>query len=263
MRQSLIVAVVLTAMLVMTAHAGPLLIDFNSTSQDNGAHNQTGYQAYDARHEVAADFITRQYSAFNTTVSFTPTWPDTSDNRVQQMIDRSAGFDSNYVGNMVDLVTDWIGIDARAGSGGNGTTDPTTLLFTLSDLPAGEYSYRSYHHDTEYQSGEFIVDLFDANGSSAIGAFEMTASTPGGNNDNLENPGLGNDPAVLSSTVSFTFWSDGINDVQVQYQAYEIPGNVQQSFLGVNAIEVKAIPEPATLALLALGSIGLLRCRHR
>ena len=35
-----------------------LLIDFNSTTQDGGPHNEAGYQAYDAGHEVAADFVT-------------------------------------------------------------------------------------------------------------------------------------------------------------------------------------------------------------
>ena len=45
---------------------------------------------------MAADFVTKTYSAFGTTVSVTPAWPNTTDNRVQQMIDRGAGNDNNW-----------------------------------------------------------------------------------------------------------------------------------------------------------------------
>ncbi|MBN1853134.1 MAG: PEP-CTERM sorting domain-containing protein [Pirellulales bacterium] len=222
------------------APAESLLIDFNSTTQDSGPHPQAGYQSYNAGHEVAADFVPVAYSAFGTTVTLTPTWPDTTANTVQQMIDRGAGNDANYIGTMLDLVTDWIGIDARAASGGNGTSVPTTMDLTLSGLPAGDYYYRAYHHDTENQNPDFSITLIDANGTTAIGTFEATASTPHANNPNPVNPGFGFGPQFLPSTVVFPFRSNG-GDVVFRYQGTE-GANVHESFVLVNGIEIHNEP---------------------
>ena len=41
--------------------------------------------------------------------------PNTTDNRVQQMIDRGAGNDAQWLGSNLDLLTDFIGIDTRTG----------------------------------------------------------------------------------------------------------------------------------------------------
>ena len=69
-------ALALPAMIVAccacSAGAEALLIDFNSTTQDNGPHPQVGYESYDAGHEVAGDFVPVGYSAFGTTVTLTP-----------------------------------------------------------------------------------------------------------------------------------------------------------------------------------------------
>ena len=55
------------ALATATLSSQDLLVDFNSTNQDGGPHPQTGYQAYNAAHEVPADFITRSFPAFGTT----------------------------------------------------------------------------------------------------------------------------------------------------------------------------------------------------
>ena len=143
--------------------AADLLVDFNSTNQEGGPHYQSGYQPYNAGHEVAADFLAaRSYSAFDTTVSLKVTWPDTTSNRVQQMIDRPASNDANWTGQKIDLLTDFIGIDTRTSEGGRGNYDgsnglPTRMVFRLTGLPTGPYSYRSYHHDTENVHTSFGV----------------------------------------------------------------------------------------------------------
>ena len=143
-----IVAVVLFSFSV----SGQLLVDFSQT----GVAPEPGYQSYEASHEVIASFTTMTYAAFGATVDVTPEWSNTTDNRVRQMIDRGSDFDDNWVGNKIDLITDWIGSDTRTGSGGNGdwdrtgATTSTYLTLTLSGLPAGAYQWTSYHHDTEY-----------------------------------------------------------------------------------------------------------------
>ena len=150
-----------------------LLVDFGSTTQDGGPNLQTGYQAYNAGHEVAADFITRSYPAFGTSIDITPAWPDTIDNRVQQMIDRGAGNDANWNDANADLqlITDFLGIDTRTAQGGNGNWDgtngtPTRMTLTLGGLPAGSYAWTSFHHDTEHLHGNFQVELSTDGGTS-------------------------------------------------------------------------------------------------
>jgi hypothetical protein len=269
-RIGVLIAVPAMVLVCMTAPAGaePLKIDFNSTSQDNnGPHLQEGYQAYDAAHEVADDFVTREYAAFGTTVSLTPTWPDTTDNRVQQMIDRTTSgppvesWDANYEGTLLDLVTDWIGIDARPGNGGNGADQPTSLDLTLAGLPAGAYRYLAYHHDTENQNGDFTISVTDADGTRTIGTFEMTASSEGANTPNPVNPGPGISPMELPSTIHFPIVSNG-EPIIIEYQITE-GANVHESFLGVNGIEVTQIPEPSTLVLLLVGCVAALLCGKR
>jgi hypothetical protein len=246
------------------AGATPLLIDFNSTTQDGGPHNQAGYQAYGAGHEVASDFVTQSYPAFGTTVSVTPDWTDTTDNRVRQMVDRGASFDADYDGNKPDLITDWIGVDTRTGNGGNGDApNVTTLTLTLSGLPAGTYDMLSYHHDTGCVNGEFDVLLSDGNGVSDVGHFHMTASSYAlcNINDSPANPGPGNDPDVLSSTVRFQLVSNGAEEVSITYSVMG-QGSPHSQAWGMNGFELTLVPEPSPAALLLAGLAALARRRR-
>ena len=213
---------------------GALLVDFNSTTQDGPANNQDGFQPYDAGHEVPADFVTRSYTAFNTTVTLTPGWPNTTDNRVQQMIDRSAGNDANWANTNddVNLVTDWIGVDSRTGQGGNGNWDgtpagtPTYLTLTLGDLPRGTYQWTSFHHDTENVHGFFQIEISTDGGASFenLGQeFYMSDSTSGGNpnSDDSVNGFTGiedgaNGAGTLTSTTNLEFTAGG-DDVVLRF----------------------------------------------
>jgi len=201
-----------------------LLVDFNSTTQGGGPHNEFGYEPYNAAHENAASFGTRTYPvAFphvgSTSVSVTPTWPNTTAASVQQSIDRSAGNDANWDGDKIDLLTDWIGSDTRISQGGNGnydggtSTTPTYLNLSLGNLPASNYEWVSYHHDTENMHTEFIIELSTDGGESftTVHMGQATDSTPGGNPDSgmeVSNAPDG-DPINLSSTARFEFPTGG------------------------------------------------------
>lgn len=252
--------------------AQSLFIDFNSTNQDGGPHNEDGYQAYNAGHEVAADFVTRTYSAFGTTVSLTPAWPNTTAATVQQMIDRVPANDVQWLGTKINLLTDWLGIDTRTTQAGNGAYDgitgtPTYMTLTLADVPAGEYSWRSYHHDTENMWTQFQVELsIDGGGTfSNVANSQMTDSSTGGTPDSgaLRQPGVaGQDPATLPSTVNFSITADGSQNVVVRFiPLSSATANTHQTFFGINGFEMVAVPEPSTVALLSLGGLALLMRR--
>ena len=258
---------------ISSVQAQDLWLDFNSLSQDNGPHPNEAYQQYDAGHEVTEDFVTQEYDAFGATISFTPSWPDSTDNRTMQMIDRTSqdgldedgfplvsGHDANWLlgdpdlvkeTGSLDLVTDWIGVDTRTGNGGNGdydgdVGDPTRILFTLSGIPAGEYSWTSFHHDTENIHTEFLLDYSVDAGASfeAVGdePFKMTNSGTGSNppepqiydglNDDFEAIPL----TDLPSTVQFNLNTTG-EDVVLQFTPLSAEA-VHTQIMGINGFQL-------------------------
>lgn len=250
--------------LVLTpAAAAQLRVDFNSTTQDNGPHPTTGYQSYDAGHEVAADFVPRTYAAdFGNgpvQVTLTPAWPSTSSAAVMQMIDRAAAYDNRWVGDDLDLVTDWIGIDARSGAGGNGNWDrvtgsPTYLTLTLAGLPVGSYEWLSFHHDTENVWADFQVEVSTDGGVTFGPAVdkEMTSSSPNGVPTNPVDSTGATDPLPrnLSSTFVTTFDASG-PDVVLRFAPFQDggPNGVHKQIFGMNGFELSAV-----------GGIGLAYC---
>ncbi len=227
-----------------------LFIDFNSTTQDGGPHPETGYDSYDAAHENAADFLSpRDYSAFGTTVSLAVDFPDSSDRRVQQMIDRGSTNDGNWNGSKQNLVTDWIGVDTRTSNGGNGNYDgvngtPTRISFTLENLPAATYHWRSFHHDTEHMNGLFLVEYSTNGGGSyslvegpeADDAFRQTDSTPGGNPASPQTYG-GPHPETLPSTVEFDFTATAGQDFILRVIPLSAT-SVHTQFAVINGFEI-------------------------
>lgn len=244
---------VLCLLLLAPAFATDLWIDFNSTTQDNGPRNQSGYQPYNAGHEVAADFLAaRSYPAFDTTISLLVTWPDTSSHRVQQMIDRAPANDAYWTGQKLDLLTDWIGIDTRTAESGNGDYDgnngtPTRLLFRLTGVPAGTYLYRSYHHDTENVHTPYRVEISTDGGTTFgpfAGPFPGTDSSPGGTPASAQTyTGTGNqDPATLPSTFETDLTATG-QDILVRYTPLSSTGTHLRLFV-VNGLELLATIPP-------------------
>ena len=230
--KTLICAVVMLALAAAISDGQDLSIDFNSTTQDGGPHNNAGYEPYDAGHEVAADFVTKTYSAFGTTVGVTPAWPNTTAATVQQMIDRAAGNDANWLDIDLDLITDFLGTDTRTANGGNGDWDgttgtPTYMTLSLSGLPASSFNWTSYHHDTENVHTYFQVELSTDGGATYTKLSDgyMSNSSPNGNPaaEADGSPGLVTDFAGMAAAGSVyvaSFTADGTNDVVLRYAPY-------------------------------------------
>jgi len=255
------VAMAIVGLTTTSASADVILrVDFNS-SQDGGgdsttagdpslsaaAHHQTGWSSYHANHEVIAEFTTADYDG----ITVTPDWPNTTDNRVRQSIDRGSGNDNNWddAAADVNLVTDWIGIDTRTGNGGNGNWDgttgvPTYMTLALGGLAAGNYDWTSFHHDTEHCHGPFAVWLSTDGGATFAQLDDgvMTDSTTGGSPDSgaIE---VGPDANSLSSTYHTSFSADGVNAVVFRFAPYSETA-VHRQIWGMNGFELSEVPSP-------------------
>jgi hypothetical protein len=91
-------------------------------------------------------------------------YPGDPNPQVAQMIDRGGDDGSKDP----DLLRDWIGTDLRPPAVGN------PLILTLSGLPAGTYTWTSFHHDPENQTGLFDVEVRDAQGATVTTGIDIT-----------------------------------------------------------------------------------------
>ena len=160
--------VVLLAALLQAQEAETFKVDFDGNLYGTQGLTQDGFQSYDADHEVIATFGPREYTAFGKTITLEPTWADGAPNTAMQALTRRffGEFPYEFTGAEVALIEDWIGTDTRVVPG-----DPLTL--TISGLPAGAYSWLSYHNDLENQTGVFEVTINDANGSVTMTGFTI------------------------------------------------------------------------------------------
>lgn len=270
-RTVLVLVAVAMAMLGLTTTSASadviLRVDFNSNQDSGGdsttagdpglseaAHNQEGWSSYHANHEVSDEFTTADYDG----ITVTPAWPNTTDNRTQQSIDRGSDNDVNWddAAGDLNLVTDFIGIDTRTGNGGNGdwdgtSGDPTYMTLTLGGLATGTYDWTSYHHDTENVHGPFAVWVSIDGGETftQLDDGAMTDSTEGGNPDSgaLE---VGPDADSLPSTYHTSFWADGLSDVVLRFAPYAAVA-VHQQIWGMNGFvlsNVTTSPEAWAMA---------------
>lgn len=233
---------------------------------------EAGYEAYQATHENIASFTTQSYTpTFALTgaanVSLTPDWPNTTDNRVRQMLARGATNVNQWNGSNTDLLQDFIGIDTRTASGGNGDYDGTTgtvthMTFTLGGLAAGSYQYVSFQHDVENVWAGFTVEVSTDGGATfgAPGTGAMTSTSTGGNPDNPNDVTSG-DALSLSSTYTTGFTADGTNDVVVRYGVLADTA-VHRQILAVNGFQLSQVPEPSS-AVLGFLAAGMLLRRRR
>jgi hypothetical protein len=215
-----VLSVVVGAVLSPAA-AQSLKVDFNGNSF--GAtieQTQPGYHAYNAQNEVAGSFGPRSYSAFGTTITVTPTWTGSPTHiEVPQAWwrDNAYGYSTNSA-EMLDLLIDWIGTDQRHEPG-----DPMTL--TVSGLPAGNYGWLSYHHDTQNQQGRFSVTVNDAAGSTTTSGLRVSST---------QSLGVTNLAGVTKFATPLI--SDGVNPVTLVWEATDAP-NFNTMFV-MNGFEI-------------------------
>ncbi len=199
--------------------AGSLRVDFNGNNWGEVvAETQSGFEAYNARNEVVDDFVPVGYEAFGTTITVTPTWASRADATAMQSFWRTnnGGYVENDE-NLFSLVRDWIGTDTRS----NG--DPLTL--TISGLPAGTYSWISYHHDTAAVTmGKFDVTVNDDTGSNTTTGIQIT----------------GQAVTAIEGVATFTttLVSNGIDDITLVFDQQPYTNPYNEAWFIMNGFEI-------------------------
>ncbi len=87
---------------------------------------------------------------FNSTVSVTPVWLNSPVAENVRAIDRS-GTEFQYTGPLANVLRSYIAVDSRY------SNDCDMIGLQITGLPAGIYTFESYHHDFIDQYGSFTV----------------------------------------------------------------------------------------------------------
>ncbi len=206
------------------APAGNLRVDFGTSAT---SLVQADYQAYTATHEQGATFTTQSFSGFGTTISVTPTWSADAVDAAKQMFgNRGDTITDDAYDN---LLIDWIGTDTRNGSSSD---DPDPLTITLSGVPAGTYSWLSYHHDSNNQKGTFDVAVNDASGSNVTQGVESTKFNADG-------------VTTLAAAGKFetTITSNGVDDITIEFDLQT------GTWFVMNSFAMEAVTETLTITV--------------
>mgnify|MGYP001130456414 CR=1 FL=1 len=117
------------------------------------------------------------------------------------------------------------------------------LILTFRNLDAGLYILKSYHNNPSLGDDIALIKSIVVGGAVAAAVGDSDVATTGVLRDDYIGIGV------------VAFVATGTGDVNVTFKASNLPGYVSEPQL--NAFEL--IPEPATIMLLGLGGLALIR----
>lgn len=120
------------------------------------------------------------------------------------------------------------------------------MELTLDGLKAGIYELTTWHHDGGGGATGNLIDIFV---TDALGALRQVV-------DGLVTTG-GLAPSNIASA-TYTIYSDGINPITILFD----DATASDHETALNGFQLLVIPEPATMSMLALGGLMLIRRRR-
>ena len=189
-----------------------LYIDFSKV----GGPVEPGYQVFEVA-DNNVESLLNSYSAFGTTITVNLPALVPKHRSIQR-----GTTDNGYSGESGALLQDWIAADYRSAN------EP--LKISLSNLPAGIYTWTSYHHDMSDQTGMFDVTVTDAIGATAREGRDLSNS---GIPDNV-------DLFIATSRFKTFLVCDGTNDVTLESDAsLYYTGTASTAFALINGFDLE------------------------
>ncbi len=230
----------------------PFKLDFNRTGTTDTENGWEVIQITD-KTNPGSEYFT--FSAMEGTVEVLPVWLNNPIDANTRAVNRNS---SNYADEIYEVLDDYIAADALAGDPNNGD-HCNTLAIKVKGIPAGSYSWKSYHHDNDNQRGRFTGSVTSTGGFSYTGT-ELTRisySNSGveGFTDNIEGV----------TTFETIFASTGVDDIITVSFTHEYPyadpylaeGVQAEKFVVLNGFEIAIASNDATLSSL-ITDIGTL-----
>jgi hypothetical protein len=124
-----------------------LKVDFKS---DAAQETEAGWEKIVIKDKTIPEVPSYSYSKFSGTVKVEPVWLNTPIAANVRAVNRATNF---YKGDLALVINNFTGVDVRNAS------DCDAVGVKISGLPAGTYSWKSYHHDVDDQHGKFTVKI--------------------------------------------------------------------------------------------------------
>jgi len=147
MRKLLLSSAILAVLVLSASAQEALKIDFKS---DAAQETEAGWEKIVIKDKTIPEVPSYSYSKFSGTVKVEPVWLNTPIAANVRAVNRATNF---YKGDLALVINNFTGVDVRNSS------DCDAVGVKISGLPAGTYSWKSYHHDVDDQHGKFTVKI--------------------------------------------------------------------------------------------------------
>lgn len=169
MKRNLLFIVCVLLMLPLYSQTDTLRVDFDRTGNSNP---ETGWEIMEFADKAIPSSDFTGFTAMGTTLKARVLMLDeaTADANSTRSIFRN---NSNYSDENSDLLSDWIAADVMGGAS-------RTIAVQITGIPAGTYTWKSYHHDFSDQVGRFQAKVENKAGviSDYDSIYQISLSDP-------------------------------------------------------------------------------------